>query len=89
VWTRHLQCMMKLRKNNSFKERPNNGCVEVVVICCTGHGNGKFFKYNAFNLWRTAETKLASSVTAYSHKTLLKDKPAPGILLKHKSQLKL
>jgi len=57
-----------------FQEGPNNGCVEVVVICCTGHGNGKFFKNNA--LWKT-ETKLISSdtdITAYSHKTLLMDK---------------
>ena len=58
-----------------FQGGLNDDRVEVVVVCYSGHGNGKFLKDST--LWRTAETKLFSSdkdITSYCHKSLLKDK---------------
>ena len=57
-------------EQEKFLKGPNN-CVEVVVVCYSGHGSGKFLKDNV--LWKTSETKLTRSDVDYNHKPLLKD----------------
>jgi len=60
-------------EQEKFLKEPNN-CVEVVVVCYSGHGNGKFLKDNV--LWKTSETKFTRSdvdIASYNHKPLLKD----------------